>query len=415
MATKRIRFTKRSLDALKPKRTRFFVYDETTVGLCVCVSPAGTRTLYRYGRIDGRPVRYRLGVFPETTVQQARTACARVTADVMDGQNPHRQRMSRRDSMTMGELWDDWRENDAKGRKRPKSIKEDGGTWTRYLKSWNGKRLAEVSRQDVKRLHKSVGSNNGKYAANRMLALLSTIFNYAIAEGHMPDNPTKGVKRFREQSRERFLDAGELKQFEDALTEEPAIFQDFWLLAILTGARKINLLSMAWENIRIESAVWYIPLTKSGDSQAVHLPDPAVEILKRRKVERKASPWVFPSPRGNTAAGHLTDVHKSWNRIVGRCVGLDDTRPHDLRRTLGSWMTAAGTSMQIVGKSLGHKSLQATAVYARLDLEPVKAAVDQAISAMQKSAGVRLDGKIEKPDTVPFPSAGDVDGKAANA
>ena len=73
-ASKRIRFSKRSVDALKAKRKRYFVYDVTTANLCVCVSPVDIRTFYRYGRIDGRPVRYRLGAYPEMSVQQARPA-----------------------------------------------------------------------------------------------------------------------------------------------------------------------------------------------------------------------------------------------------------------------------------------------------------------------------------------------------
>jgi integrase len=59
---------------------------------------------------------------------------------------------------------------------------------------------------------------------------------------------------------------------------------------------------------------------------------------------------------------------------------------HDLRRTLGSWQAAAGASLPIIGKSLGHKSLRATQVYARLNLDPVRTSVNQAVSAMVLAA-----------------------------
>jgi integrase len=59
-----------------------------------------------------------------------------------------------------------------------------------------------------------------------------------------------------------------------------------------------------------------------------------------------------------------------------------DVRMHDLRRTLGSWATMTGASLSIVGKVLGHRSHQSTAVYARLDLDPQRQAVEKAASAM---------------------------------
>jgi integrase len=75
----------------------------------------------------------------------------------------------------------------------------------------------------------------------------------------------------------------------------------------------------------------------------------------------------------------------AWDRILKRA-GIENLRVHDLRRTLGSWQAAAGVSTAIIGKSLGHKSQQATAIYARLNLSPVAAAVDIATSAMMKAA-----------------------------
>ena len=77
----------------------------------------------------------------------------------------------------------------------------------------------------------------------------------------------------------------------------------------------------------------------------------------------------------------MTEPKTAWARIL-EAADLKDVRIHDLRRTLGSWMTAAGVSTAIVGKSLGHKSQAATAVYARLDLDPVRAAVSAAADAM---------------------------------
>lgn len=91
---------------------------------------------------------------------------------------------------------------------------------------------------------------------------------------------------------------------------------------------------------------------------------------------------LFP---GEGEAGHFHDPKKAWARILKRA-GIEDLRIHDLRRTLGSWQTALGASGFIVGKSLGHKSMQATAVYARLNLDPVRNSVNAAADAMFKAA-----------------------------
>ena len=68
---------------------------------------------------------------------------------------------------------------------------------------------------------------------------------------------------------------------------------------------------------------------------------------------------------------------------------MTDLRIHDLRRTLGSWQAKTGASLAIIGKSLNHKTHQATAIYARLDLDPVRQSVNTATAAMMEAAGLK--------------------------
>lgn len=79
-------------------------------------------------------------------------------------------------------------------------------------------------------------------------------------------------------------------------------------------------------------------------------------------------------------------------RRVARQAGIniDDVRIHDLRRILGSWQAKTGASMAIIGKSLNHKSQQTTAIYAWLDLDPVRQSVNTATAAMLDAAGVKM-------------------------
>jgi integrase len=75
----------------------------------------------------------------------------------------------------------------------------------------------------------------------------------------------------------------------------------------------------------------------------------------------------------------------AWQALCTRA-GFTDLWIHDLRRTLGSWQAASGASLQVIGKSLGHRSIQATAIYSRLNLDPVKVSVDAATAAMKAAA-----------------------------
>ncbi|MBC7857107.1 MAG: tyrosine-type recombinase/integrase, partial [Pirellulaceae bacterium] len=84
-------------------------------------------------------------------------------------------------------------------------------------------------------------------------------------------------------------------------------------------------------------------------------------------------------------AEHLVDPTRIWKRILERA-GLPGLRIHDLRRTLGSWQAATGASLPIIGKSLGHKNQATTAIYARLDLDPIRASVDTAALAILAAA-----------------------------
>lgn len=230
-------------------------------------------------------------------------------------------------------------------------------------------------------MHERVHDNNGLYQANRILERISAIYNRAIRWGWEGTNPARGVKKFKEKSRDRFLKRDEMPRFFAALAEdENEIAREFILLSLLTGARKANVLAMRWNEINFEMQEWRIPETKNGESHTVPLSEQAIEILERRRAATN-SMFVFPS---NGKTGHYADPKRAWERILKRA-NIADLRIHDLRRTLGSWMAATGTTTAIIGKTLAHKSVQATKIYERLDLDPVRASVNRATDAIMDS------------------------------
>jgi len=212
------------------------------------------------------------------------------------------------------------------------------------------------------------------------------MFNKGREIGYVGPNPCEGVKRFRETSRERFLLPDEMRPFFQALKEEPPLWRDFWLLCLFTGARRGNVAGMVWRDIDLDQGIWYLPGQKSKSRLplAIVLPPPAVAILRSRREGADGDPWVFPA---DTASGHVVDPRKSWARVLKES-GIANLRPHDLRRSLRSWQAIAGASLQIVGVSLGHRDPKATAVYSRLQLEPVRMSVNRAVDSMLAAGGL---------------------------
>ena len=104
----------------------------------------------------------------------------------------------------------------------------------------------------------------------------------------------------------------------------------------------------------------------------------SLETSEKRKSDT-SSFFVFPSAKSKT--GHIINPNKAWKRIISRA-RLKDVRIHDLRRTMGSFMAAGNTSTVIIGKALGHSDPTATAIYSRLNLDPVRNAMEQAADTM---------------------------------
>jgi integrase len=193
-----------------------------------------------------------------------------------------------------------------------------------------------------------------------------------------------------QQLRDRFLQPDELGRFNEALkTETHADLKDFLTLAITTAARRSDIFSMRWTDVKWERRVWTVPYPKNGESYEL-LPA-ALDVLKRRRsLVPDTAPYVFP---GVGRTGHLTDLKIPWTEFRRRA-RIPDIRLHDLRRTTASYAAMAGVSLQQIGAALGHKSMQSTLVYAKLHNESVRAAREsgqakmlQMVRAAKRRAG----------------------------
>ncbi len=383
----KVDFSRRMLDTLRPPdEGRTWVYDTAQTGLALMITANDARSFYVYKWVNGRPQRVRLGALDEITVDQARKLCAKKLGDIAGGADPMAEKRAIREETTLGELWA-WFGGQAKMRKR--SFGTDESRWKHHLESWSSRRLSEIKSVDVSGLHTRIGKDK-PITANRVLALLSTMFNRARSIGYTGNNPCEGVQRFAEESRERFLNADELGRFTAALKAEGSLYSDLFNTCLWTGQRQGNVRSMRWDEVDLTAGTWTIPAAKFKTAKplTVHLSPPAMTILKARQ-NSAAGEWVFP--QADNPERFVTNPTKAWRRVC-KAAALPDVRIHDLRRTLGSWQAAGGTSLAIVGKSLGHRSERTTAIYARLQLDPVRVAVNAATKAMQAAMKPKRKG-----------------------
>lgn len=384
--SKKINFTKANIDTLsKPEPGNRTDYQDIKInGLTIRVSHTGVKTFSVFRRIkSGRLERITLGRYPDMTIEQARKQAMEINLSISEGNNPAEIKRKKNAERTFDHLFNEYIERHSKQNK--KTWNEDIKQYNNHIHKYIGNlKVSTIDRSDISRIHSRITKSGSTYAANRVLALISSVFGWAISAGLIEKNPALGIRRNREKSRDRFLQADEMPRFFQSLSEEPnETIRDFVLIALLTGARSANVRSMKWSDINFERAEWRIVDTKNGTPQTVTLSLEAIEVLMHRKPPDQAV-FVFP---GNGKTGHLKEPRKGWERILERAK-ISDLRIHDLRRTLGSWQAKTGASLSIIGKSLNHKHTATTAIYARLDLDPVRESVETATSAILSAAGL---------------------------
>jgi integrase len=307
--------------------------------------------------------------------------------------------------------------------RRPRSVAAAEQLWRDYLAPDLGNRkLSAVTRGTVTALNAKIGLKR-PIRANRALEVLSSMFSFAINRELAPAswhgaNPCRAVKSFKETPRKRFLGHDELPRFLAAVESEPnPDMKDFFMLALLTGARRSNLLAMKWADLDLAGGMWTVSAgeAKAGEEMKLALTAEAVELLRRRKadadalVARVAARTLAPVPKmtmqqakkwrnearkaANVAVyvfagwgrtGHLAESKRAFDALLVRAK-ITGLRLHDVRRTVGAWLAAGGANVFQIKAALGHRSIAAAAVYAQLEVGGVRAELEKSQAAMRKA------------------------------
>jgi integrase len=369
------RVTKRAVDALAcpAGKDREFLWDDAIAGFGVAAFPSGKKVYVCQYRHGGRSRRANIGEHGRLTPNEARSEAKKLLGVVETGADPIEARRGGRAVRTFGEVADDFLSLHVATKRKSRT----GAEYRRILKTivlpaLGSKRIIDVQRADLARLHgKLVGT---PYEANRALALISAMWNWAARRGEvaLADNPAKGIERYPEHGRERFLTVDELARLGDALREtkiDPFAAAALRLL-ILTGARLREILDAQWQHVDFERGVIFLADSKTG-AKPLYLNAAALAILA--EIPRiDGNPHIIP---GGKTGQPRADLKKPWAAAC-KAAGLEGLRLHDLRHSFASVGAGASLGLSVIGKLLGHSQAATTHRYAHLDADPMRRAAE---------------------------------------
>lgn len=365
---------------------------------------------------------------PETMkLETAKEAARDMLARIRLGADPAAERQAQRGAETVAELFDAYLREYCEPKLKRRTAELYAAYVRRYIKPELGTRKAEaITDSDVARLHRKIGAHKAPAkarpgAANRVLVFVSGCYSWASGEGKkLPKahpNPAKGIKRFPENPRERYLSDAELARLGEALRlaettgipwtpkESPnakhapkpknrLVTFDPWAIAAIrllmfTGCRLREILHLRWADVDLERGFLFLPDSKTG-AKPIYLNAPALDILNN--LQRVGVYVIAGESAGTKDEKPRADLQRPWARVIEHA-GLTGLRIHDLRHTFASNAAASGASLLVIGRLLGHRDIETTSRYAHLADDPVRAANDKT-GARMKAAMERREAQV---------------------
>ena len=382
------KLTKKLVDSAVPRDAPFFVWCSDLPGFGVRVFPSGKRVYYAdYRNRDGGRKRMSLGAHGKLTTEEARKLAMMTLGDVLKGGDPREERATRRKSITMAELCDDYLIAAGNGlvmgkRSLPKkasTLAIDKGRIERHIKPLLGRKLVkDVERADIVRFISDVtlgktaitektGNLRGKAiveggrgTAARTTGLLGGIMSFAVSAGIIDHNPATGVKKPADKRRQRRLTAEEYRQLGTALAAAEAEFvtwqgiEGAWLFA-LTGCRHDEAVCLRWAEVDEPGSCFRLTDTKEGASVRP-VGRPALDRLLKLP---RATEFVLPAVRGEGSFGGMPGA---WKRLMTKA-RLEGVTPHTLRHSFASVAGDLGFTESTIGAMLGHSQGTVTSRY----------------------------------------------------
>jgi len=293
-----VKLTKRRIDSLEPTAADYFQWDSELPGFGIRVWPTGRKVYVAQYRAHGRTRRLKVGTHGPLTIEEARKQAKGILGDVARGDDPAEERATRRKSLTVKELCDNYIAAAERGLilgkggkpKKASTMTTDRGRIERHIRPLLGTKLVrDLTQADVhhfirdvtigktaivEKTEKKRGKaivEGGPGTAARTAGLLGGILSFAVSEGVVPFNPATGVKRPTDNQRQRRLTPDEYRKLGKALiaarvaVETEQAINGAWLLA-LTGCRLGEIEGLKWNEVDDAGGCFRLKETKEGAS-----------------------------------------------------------------------------------------------------------------------------------------------------
>jgi integrase len=373
-----------------PAKGNKITYDSEMTGFGCRVTAAGARSfILNYRARNRREHRATIGSFPEWGTVAARKEAAEQKKTIDRGGNPVGEQRAYREAPTVNDLCDRFLA-EYLPRKRPSTQRTYRLQIENEIRPALGRlKIADIAFADTDGLHREITARGTRYRANRIIALLSSMFTLAIRWQWRTDNPCRGIERNQETKRRRYLSVDELERLGIALDEySDQQSANIIRLLLLTGARRGEVLAAQWADFDAGFTTWNKPgaTTKQRTEHIIPLNRTARNLLieLRRQVPANTE-WLFPAN-----GSHRKDVKDAW-AIICREARIDGARVHDLRHTFASILVSAGHSLPTIGQLLGHTTAQTTHRYAHLQDSPLRLATEKPVQ-LSATAGSGTKG-----------------------
>ena len=364
-------FTETWLRNLKTGMSRRDHYDAGQRGLGIRVAPTGLKSWFVMRRVGGKMTRITIGRYPEIKLAEARQKAGSLLEHMTRGNIPARLIVP-----TFQEALELWFQRDQNG-KRGIAEKRRAMAFD-ALPVFAQVPMDKIARNDIRKLLDNIVDRGAPIHANRVLAYLRRMFNWAVERDIITVSPVAGLKApTQERSRDRTLSDAELAAVWKATAHLASPFDAFFRTVILTGQRLSEVAGAMWTEFDLNRLEWRIPAvrTKNGTAHVVHMSPTAIGILTT--VPRHAdTPFVFTTT-GTTPISGFSKMKAKLDQASG----VTNWTIHDLRRTLATIGTGdLGIDPVVMDKILNHRSGVVTgvaAVYQRhAYLEQRKAALN---------------------------------------
>ena len=306
MAARKGALTREVVSRAEPLQAPYVIWDDGLTGYGLRVSPGGAKSFFvQYrtgeGRRSDRNRKLTLGRYPGLSPGGARKQAQALLGRARDGRDPSRERALARELPRVGEAVEAWLGTRNVADASLQLYRRSAENW---LKGWHGRRLDDVTREDVARRFSEVTERHGRVKANLGLFVLGGAYRRCVVDHPGLRDP---VERWKHAG-------GRAHRLKRRCIEHPAVLlpawdrgicegvrraevQDFFRFGLYTGMRRGEVLGLRWDRVALGEGRFRVDETKGDECLELPVTRQLAALLARRwEATPSGARWVFASP-----------------------------------------------------------------------------------------------------------------------